>query len=258
MIALGDIGPALERHLKDAGNSLVMATHGHILEEAQSKLHSSRQKYIDAISFSQVDQDTWVISLDNSAMWIEEGIPPNTSMVDWLLGTGRGGKGKPAKTAKDGSKYRVIPLTQNKAPTQSTPKQKSLTDMLKQGMKEKGIQFGGIEKDAAGKPKLGTLHSFDIKKLANGKSVPLGKSGASMLQGVRVSQHKVSDGKGGSSVKKAITTFRVVSSKHKGTDRWVHPGVEPKKFMDEAYNWAMAQWADRIVPDLLEKVSNEF
>ncbi len=258
LIALGQIGPQLESHLKTAGEALTMATHGHILEEVQQKLHSSRQKYVDALSFSKVGDDTWVISLDYPAMWIEEGIPPNTEMIDWLLGPGRSGKGKNIKTAKDGSRYRSIPLQHNKGPTASTPKQNSLTDMLKSAMKERKIPYGGIEKDSSGKPKVGLLHSFDVKSLKNGKTVPLGRSGKSMLQGVRVYQKPVTDKQGNTSVKKAIMTFRTVSTKQKGTGAWVHPGFEAKHFLDEAYEWALKQWSDRIVPDLLDKVAGEF
>ena len=199
-----------------------------------------------------MDADTWVISLDPSAMWIEEGIKPGTSMVDWMLNGG-----KPPKKSKAGDLYKVIPLQHNKAPSQSTPKQQSLTDMLRAGMKERGIQYGGLEKDETGKPKLGTLHSFDIKSV-KGKNVPLGKSGVSMLQGVRVIQKEVTNKQGVTSVKKGIYTFRVVSSKHKGTDRWLHGGTEARLFMDQAYLWALAQWTEKIVPDLLDKVANEF
>ncbi len=257
LVALGNIGPALERQLKEAGEALVVASHGHILEQAQQKLHTSRQKYVDALSFSKIGDDAWVISLANDAMWIEEGIPPGTEMIDWLLGPGRKGKGKGVKTAKDGSKYRAIPLQQNKGPTQSTPKQQSLTDMLKTAMKERKIPYGGIEKDASGKPKTGLLHSFDVTKLNNGKTIPLGRSGKSMLQGVRVYQKPVTDNKGNTSVKKAIMTFRTVSSKAKGSGAWVHPGMEAKHFMDEAYEWALKQWSERIAPDLLDKVTDE-
>lgn len=258
LIALGNIGPQLESHLKTAGESLTMATHGHILEQVQQKLHSSRQKYVDALSFDKIGDDTWVISLDHPAMWIEEGIPPGTEMIDWLLGPGRSGKGKNIKTAKDGSRYRSIPLQHNKGPTQSTPKGTSLTDMLKQAMKERKIPYGGIEKDATGKPKIGLLHSFDVKKLDNGKTVPLGRSGKSMLQGVRVYQKPVKDKNGNTSVKKAILTFRTVSSKAKGTGAWVHTGFEAKHFLDDAYSWALSQWESKIVPDLLDKVFSEF
>lgn len=243
--------------MKDAGKALTMATHGHIIEGATQKLHTSRQKYIDALSFSQVDDDTWVVSLAPEAMWIEEGIPPNTEMIDWLLKPGRSGKSTgQIKTAKDGSRYRSIPLQHNKGPTQQTQKSNSLTDMLKSSMKERKIPYGGVEKDSMGKPKIGLLHSFDVKQDAKGQKVPLGRSGKSMLQGVRVYQKPVTDKSGNTTVKKAIMTFRTVSSKQKGTGAWVHPGMEAKHFMDEAYEWALNQWEQVIAPDLLSKASD--
>jgi len=240
----------MEKALRQGGAALASATHAHLVEEATQKLHTSRQKYIDALSFSKVDDDTWIVELAADAFWIEDGIPANTSMVEWFLG-----KPKGVKTAKDGSKYKVIPLQHNKAPTQQTEKQKSLTDMLRSEMKERKIPFGGIEKDSNGRPKEGLLHSFDVTKTPQGKPVPLGKSGASMLQGVRIYQQKVQDKKTGkTSVKKAIQTFRVASSKHIGTGRWTHPGVEPKKFMDEAHEWAQSQWT-KMVEEIISKES---
>ena len=253
LVDLGEKGPEIEAALREAGSALAAATHGHIVEQAQSKLHTSRQKYVDALSFQQVDQDTWVVALDPSANWIEDGIPPGTEMIDWLLKP-KNGKAGSVKTAKDGSKYRSIPLQQNKGPTQQTEKQKSLTDMLRGAMKERGIPYGGLEKDGSGKPKQGLLHSFDVNKTKTGQ-VPLGRSGVSMLQGVRVYQKPVTDAKGKTSVKKLITTFRTVSSKQKGTGAWVHPGMEAKHFMDEAAEWALNQWTTKVVPSVLDKVN---
>ena len=258
IVALGNIGPTMERAMKEAGKALAASTHGHIVEEAQQKLHSSRQKYIDALSFNQIDDDTWVVSLGPEAMWIEEGIPPGTEMIDMLLKPGRNAKGPSnIKTAKDGSKYRSIPFEHNKGPTQQTPKQTSLTNMLKSAMKERHIPYGGLEKDSMGKPKTGLLHSFNVSHDAKGNKVPLGRlSGKPLLHGVRIYQKPVTDAKGNTSVKKAIMTFRTVSSKHKGSGAWVHPGVEAKHFIDEAYEWALRAWETTIVPDLLAKVSD--
>ncbi len=248
LLALGELGPKMEKALRQGGAALASATHAHLVEEANQKLHTSRQKYIDALSFSQVDDDTWVVELAPEAFWIEDGIPPNTSMVDWFLG-----KPKGVKTAKDGSKFKVIPLEHNKGPSQQTEKQKSLTDMLRSEMKARMIPYGGLEKDKNGRPKTGLLHSFDVTKTPQGKPVPLGKSGASMLQGVRVYQQNVMDKKTGkSSVKKSILTFRVASSKHKGTDRWVHPGTESHHFLEKAFEWAQTQWS-KMVEEIVSK-----
>lgn len=252
--------PAVEKAMKDAVRKLTTATHGHILEEASSKLKSSRQKYLDALSFEQVNEDTWFVALSPSAFFIEEGLPANHEMIDDLLKQGRPDPSRPGgapkgqiKTAKDGSRYRVIPFQHNKGPSQQTNKQKSLTDMVKGEMSARGIPYGSIEKNGAGQPKTGMLHSFDVVK-RGGAAPPISKSGISLLQGVRVYQTKVQDKQGKETVKRGVFTFRIVSSKQKGTGKWVHPGIQAKKFMDEAFKWAVNEWETKIGPETAQAV----
>lgn len=256
--------PAEHQAMRDAARDLSYQTYSHILEEIQDKLHSTRQKYLDALHIEQVDDDTWLISLDSSAMFIEEGIPPNKDMLDGLL------KSAKAKTAKDGSRYIVVPFAHNKGPTSSTPAGTNLTDTIKAEMKKRKIPYGKLEMDAAGKPKTGLLHSFDIMKrplktaegAGQGKgpigSVKQGPTGIPLLQGVRVYQHAVKDKTGKEKIQKSIMTFRVASSKHKGQGRWVHPGLEAKRFFDEAAAWALKEFEDRIRDQVLISVSKKF
>lgn len=248
------------RVMSDALRDLATQTHAHIVEQVQKKLHSTRQKYLDALSFKQVDNDTWVINLDKSAMFIEEGMN-RTEMLPFLL------KSPKAKTAKDGSRYLVVPFEHKKGPTESTPAQKTLTDTIKAEMKKRKIPYGNIEKDAQGNAKTGLLHSFDIMKspLKSGAGpgqghgpvgqVRQGPTGIPFLQGVRVYQTRMTDKMGKSHVKKSIVTFRVASSKHKGTGRWVHPGLEAKRFFDEAAKWAQDEFENRIRDQILISVS---
>ena len=150
------------------------------------------------------------------------------------------------------SKYRVIPFEHNKGPKAQTQKQTSLTDILKSTMKQLKIPYGKIEKDANGKAKVGLLHSFDIIRKPGGGAVEVGKhSGISLLQGVRVYQKPVMSKSGVESIKKSVMTFRIVSSKHKGTGRWQHPGLAARDFFPEAYLWAMDQWKNKIAPEIL-------
>lgn len=268
-----DLGPLLnlgqeiddmsKKVMKDAGQKLTNMTYAHIVEEANKRLHSRRQMYVEGLSHAQVDDNTFVINLDAKVRWIDDGMPPH-NMVDDLL------SGKKAKTAKDGSKYAVIPFKHNKGPTQSTPAQKNLLDTIKKEMKERKISYGGIEKGEDGKPKTGLIHKFDIKDKpikqnsspGQGKG-PIGKpmqgpTGIPLLQGVRVYQREVTGKDGKKSIKKEIMTFRVVSSKHKGQGRWDHPGTEAVGIMDEAYEWAKKAWEKDIVPQLSEAMNKNF
>lgn len=246
--------------LSAAAGMLATQTREHIVEEVNKRLHSTREQYIDALSYHQVDSSTWVVSLDSSAMFIEEGINKR-EMIDDLL------KSAKAKTARDGSRYLVVPFTHNKAPTKTPIALHSLQATLKSEMQKRGIQYGGIEKNTDGSPRLGLLHSFDINdspiKTSEGAGqghgaigdVRQGMTGIPFLRNVRIYQKSVTDRTGQSRVQKSIMTFRVVSSKHKGTGRWVHPGLQAKKFFDEAYDWAVGQWENKIKNEVLTELT---
>lgn len=263
ILSLSEMKEKVSDAAKDALRDLSYQTHVHITEEVQAKLHSTREKYLDALKPpTQLEDDVWLIELDSKAMWIEEGIEPNHEMIDDML------KSHKAKTAKDGSKYMVVPFEQNKKPSSITPAQKSLQDTIKSEFKNRNIPYGKVEKDAAGNAKKGLIHSFDIKnapiKTSNlpgqGKgpvgSVMQGPTGIPLLKGIRVYQKEVAMPDGSKKVQKAIMTFRVVSSKMKGTGRWVHPGLEPKRFFEEAADWALKHWEEKIKDKLIVSVAS--
>lgn len=248
-----ELEPKLKKALSDAARDLSVQTHAHIVEEVQRKLHSSRDKYTKALHFEQVTPETWVISLDESAMWIEEGMDQH-EMIDNLTSSPK------AKTAKDGSKYVVVPFEHKKGPTKQTSAQTDLTNTIKQEMQKRKIPYAGIETDAEGKPKIGKLHSFDILKepvkTGNGPgqghgaigAVRQGNTGTPFLQGVRVYQKMVGD-----KPQRSIMTFRVASTKQKGSGKWVHPGLIAKKFFDDAALWALDLWEHKIAPDIISR-----
>jgi hypothetical protein len=237
-----DLKPRLEKALQQAAANLAVQAHAHLLEQVQSQLNSTREKYVDAISFNQVNDSTWMIHLDQSAMWIEEGLPEH-EMLDNLL------KSSKAKIAKDGSKYLVVPFQHNKGPTQQTQAQGDLTNTVKAELKKRNIPYGKLERDDKGKAKTGLLHSFDITKdpikthegAGQGHGpigqVRQGTTGIPFLQSVRVYQRNV-----GGRTQRGIMTFRVASSKQRGTGKWVHPGLQPRNFLDETADWANQLW----------------
>jgi hypothetical protein len=256
-----ELSAASKKALNDAGKRLTAMTRAHIVEQANKRLHSRREMYIDALTHFQVDENTWIISLDARARWIEDGMKPH-SMLDDLL------RSKKAKTAKDGSKYMVVPFQHNKGPTQMTPAQKTLLATIKKELTTRKIPYGKTETNADGSAKTGLLHAFDIKtaplKSANspgqGKGpvgqVMQGPTGIPLLKGVRIFQRETENKDGSKSVRRDIMTFRVASSKHKDQGRWEHPGLEGVKLMDEAYDWAKTTWEKDIIPQLREQLSN--
>jgi len=251
---------AAEKAMDTAVQQLTAATYGHILEKVQQSLHSRREKYLESLHMKEVD-GVWMITLDASARWIEDGMPEH-EMLDDLL------KSPKAKTAKDGSKYIVVPFRHGPGlgPTNSTPAQQDLTSTIKAAFKKAGIPFGTIERGENGKPMLGKLHTFNImnqpKKTREGPGqgrgsigdVKQGWTGTPFLQGISVYQRMTNDKQGKPHVQRSIMTFRVASSKQKGTGKWVHPGLEPKNFLDEGAEWALKEWEDKIAPMVLDYV----
>jgi hypothetical protein len=255
-----ELTPRAKAAMQQAAQHLATQTHAHILERSQSQLHSTRAKYANALGFYQENPHTWVVSLDASAMWIEAGFSKR-EMLDDLL------KSPKAKTARDGSRFVVVPFDQNKAPTQSTQAQQDLTATVKSELKKRKIPYGKLEKDKDGNVKTGVLHRFDVMtkpiKTQNAPgmgagpigAVRQGPTGIPFLQGIQVSQRANKMADGGTKYSRHITTFRVASSKHKGTGRWVHPGLQARNFFEEAFDWSKMTFEQQMVPQILEELA---
>lgn len=267
LLKFEDLKDAAKQETYEAGRNLTAAIHGHIIEQANQKLHTRRQMFIDGLRMAPVNENTWMVSLDAKVRWIDDGMPAH-NMIDDLL------KSPKAKRAKDGSKYIVVPFQHNKGPTQMTPAQKNLLDTIKSEMMkaDNPVPYGSIEKDDQGNPKLGLLHTFDITKrpikTAEGPGQghgpigkvkqgwsPDGKSGVPLLQGVQIHQKMTQNPDGTQSVKRMIMTYRVASSKHKNDrGRWENPGVPPQRIFEEAEEWAHDQWQKHIGPAVASKL----
>lgn len=246
--------------LREAASQLATQTYAHIVEEVQDKLHSTREKYLEALKLDQVDENTWVVQLDHSANWIEDGMDRH-EMVDQLLNGG-----SPAYIAKDGTKYKIIPFSLNKPPSQATAALRQLQAAVKAEFKKQNIPYGKVEREADGQPKIGKLHKLDIMdkpvKTAEGVgqghgpigAVRQGMSGTPFLKAINVFQRQLQGPAGQVRIKREVMTFRIVSSKHKGSGRWIHPGIEGKKFFEEAYRWASGQWEKEIKPQVLAQL----
>lgn len=252
----------VERLMVDAAKDLATQTYAHIVEDVQKELHSTREKYLAALSIDQVAPDTWIVGLDKSGMWIEDGLEEHETLDDLL-------SSPKAKRAADGSTYIVVPFQHNKGPTKQTPAQNDLTNTIKAELKRRQIPYGKLETKPDGTPKMGLLHKIDILRsplktkegpgMGHGAigQVRQGRTGTPFLQGIRVYQKALQDAATGKmSVVKQIMTFRVASSKHKGTGRWVHPGLKAKNFFEKAEKWAMEQFETKIVPDILARLGS--
>jgi hypothetical protein len=226
----------VEQDIHKGVANLAAITHAKVAEMASEQLKSSKKTFTDNLGFEEISPGIWVVSIDEDALWIEEGIEANKDMKPGLLKNA-------TKTSKDGFKYRSIKFEHSKAPSQMTGNAQMIVSQIKSNLKKEGISFKKIEKHPNGSPKVGKLHTFDWKG-----SVP-GKGNTPQLKGVSIYQTLTKSG----NVRRDILTFRTVSGGPASAGKWIHPGVEAKKFLDQAAEWGIKIWEDQILPEILSK-----
>lgn len=244
------------RDLKKSIKGLAVDTQTHIVEQANNKLKSSRQTYLENLSQAEkVDDYLWEITLKADAQWIEDGLPKDFDMKKGLLNTKRPGSKGEIKTVENpdspnyGKKYRVVPFDQGKVSSQLSSNedklkyQQELIKKVKSELRKREIPYKKLELDPrTGSPRTGKLHSFDIES-----GIP-GKGNTPVLHGLSIYQTR--DEKTGK-VKRSISTFRTVIEGQDG--KWIHPGLEGKKFFEEAKKWAEDRWEKDVLPSLMSK-----
>lgn len=231
----------VEKDLQKAVANLAAMTDAKVKEFASQDLKTSRQPFMDSLGFEEVAPGVWVISVDESGLWIEEGIEPNKDMKPALLAEG-------FKTSKEGHRYKAIHFDYGKAPSQMTPSTQQLVAHLKQSLKKEKVPFKKIEREANGSPKVGKLHEFDFGNPSGRMGGP-GKGNTPAFKNLSIYQSITATG----NVRRDILTFRTVSSGPKSAGKWHHPGAEGKKFLDRALEWAMGEWEKTILPEVMEK-----
>jgi hypothetical protein len=210
---------------------LAAQTKAHVLMDAGAELSSPTFKtFSKSVEMEDISPGIWVVSINQKGLWIEEGIEPNTDMKPGLL------KGK---------KFVVIPFSKDKSKASSTGYEFQLREQVKSALKKEGIPFKKIESNPNGSPKTGLLHRKDF-----GGEIP-GKGNTPVLQGVSIYQTLTKTG----NVRRDILTFRTVSSGPASAGKWMHPGYQPKKFLDKAQAWAEKEWEQTFLPEILAKWS---
>lgn len=193
--------------------------------------------YKTALRIEQISEDVVIIELDQKALWIEKG--RKAGFMEDLLKSG-------AKTAKDGSKYRVIPIGNSKGSFQTSSVGENLVPEIKSFLQKKGVRTGknDLELDGKGSPRVGKINTFDIKDLRDKKQISDNISRISVFQNKNPKTGKV---------EKNITAFRVISDKHKGTGKWVHPGTPPAEILQKALQWSEQLWQTELFPAIKTK-----
>jgi hypothetical protein len=237
----------LNKIVTDLGKSAVQ----HLQKLSEQFPKELEKKYKDNIYIEQLADNIVEVGLREEIAWIDQGRKPGF-MKDLLERK----SGSDVKTAKDGTKYRVIPFEHQ---TQGTPKSTQAADLvgqLKNFLKAEGVAYSktrALKKDESGNPRVGRIESFDIKKMreSNKKSV---KNLSPNLEGVSIYQNmNAKTGK----VERNIMTFRVISEKHQGTGKWEHPGIEGKKTVDKTFDWVKEKWEREILPELKKKYESK-
>lgn len=236
--AFKDFAMEIEQDLEKGIANLALMTDAKVKELAGFQLHSSHKQYIDNLKLEEISPGLWVVSLDQPALWIEEGIPQEHDMKPDLL--------KNAKTSPtSGVRYKVIPFDHSKGPATLTPWAQLITGAIKHNLQKDKINIKKLEVNDDGSPKRGLLHTKSY-----GGLIP-GKGNTPVMDRVSVYQTLKPDG----STRRDVFTFRTVTSDQNG--KWIHPGIEAKKFLDKAFEWAMKEWEEKILPEILNKYSDE-
>lgn len=212
--------------------NLAAITHAKVVEMASQELDTSRQEFMDSLGFEEVAEGIWVVSVDQPGLWVEEGIKDNFDMKPGLLKDGEVGKK---------GKYRIIPFEHSKPKSQLTPAAETIVQQLKRELRKQKVPFKKIERNSWGIPKEGRLHSLSLPS-----DIP-GKGNTPALSGVNIYQTMTNSG----NVRRDILTFRTVTDRQQG--KWIHPGFEAKHFLDRAMDWALKEWEDKILPEVMKK-----
>jgi len=238
----------IEDEMNKSMKNLATLAHAQIKLEAsrgEDKLKTTLSMYLEALSEPQeTAPGLYVITLDEKALFIEEGMTAHDMKPDLL----------------QGRKYRVIPFKYNTKPTDTAPDTQLLISAIQNKLKSEKIPYSKIEYNPDGSPKLGKLHdlkwgvnlrdqSKDGRMSGNiGAKVP-GKGNTPRLQGLSIYQKLDQTG----NVRRDILTFRTVSAGPAGDGKWMHPGLAAKKYMDKAMEEATRMWEEKILPGILEK-----
>lgn len=231
----------VERDLKKGVANLAAITHAKVVEMASEELHSSRKDFMDNLGFEEISDGIWVVSVDERALFIEEGLDANFDMKPGLL---------------KGRKSRVIPFSHSKAPSQLNGYAQNLVTSIRAQLKKEKVPFKKLETYSTGpnkgKPIAGEvnkpirLHTFDFSK---GRQSQGSGGGNPDLKGVNIYQTLTKTG----NVRRDIMTFRTVSNGPDSEGKWMHPGLEAKKFLDRACEWGEKQFFEKILPEILDK-----
>lgn len=240
---------------------LAIQTHAKVIEFATEELKGYQLetflgKGAKNVRWTKASNNLWVVEIDESVGYFEDGRPSVSMATDkWLL--------KNAKTAKDNSKYKVIPFTHDLKGkgTDAHGTAAVLNTMAKNAVRvartadNKRIPLYKIEKNPDGTVKTGIVHKIPVNAPFSQSQAPnlyskprtadeakatglKAHAGIFKLQGLVISQRDNGNGR----IKREGVTFRVVSSKHQSEHRWMAPEIKPGNYLQKAFTWMEQEW----------------
>ena len=227
---------------------LAGTAHSMIVKKVNAKLHSTAQMYLDNLAIKKIsesgDNVIHAVLLYKPAKFLEDGQNAH-NMIDYLV------NGKSGKTAKDGSKYAVIPFHHNKNPRSAA--QDKITQYINTELKHLGLDKV-ITRD--GKPIIGRAATVDMIKRGSPQSE---KTWKPLLEGVTIYQSEVKNRQGQvlkkqngeARIRRDIMTFRVVSTKQIGKGLWDNPGRPGLKAFEEVVRELDPIW-DAMIQELVK------
>ena len=244
-----------------------------IKEKAAGRLYRTKDQYLLAMKYEKVGNGVYAITLDSSAAHLEEGyesydMKPGLLHLGKEIPKGADGKDK-IKVSKAGYRYRAIPFDQNQSAAKPNhPLHNniegtfgpSMVDRLRSnttGNTVKGTMnefkaggYGGLSKDSKGNMILGKVasarpnpnnrNSVFIKDATTGieRSHTVGSERHPNSMGATKYQYEVKNRNGGTTVKSAYVTFRIVSENPSQAGKWIHPGFKGIHAFQDVHRWA--------------------
>jgi len=213
----------------------------HLAEEKLSGRLAS--VYKENLYMEQVSDNIVIVGLNEKAAFIEQDSPGG--FMDYLL------KGPKAKTAKDGTKYNVIPFEHDTKKNASNESKNEIAMEVKSFLKSQGMPHSktrSLEKNEDGSPRIGKISEFSTDSM-RGKGKKGVKELSKNLQGIQV--HQNMNEKTGK-VERNILTFRIISEKHRG-NKWMYPSRKGVKIIKEVHDWVEDTWNKELLPGLQSK-----
>lgn len=243
-----DMTEAMMNDAKQQIKALAAQTHALVIEKVNEKVtnKTKRDIYLESLSLRDVSggqEEIWSVSLSKDAAWVEDGKEAG-ERIDEILNNG-----KPAKTNKDGKKFKIIPFNQKKSSTTSSTNVK-MANFVKNELKKRGLDK--VVSDQQGKPIIGKVASVDLVTNNKKGAAFVSKFNRPLLQGLTIYQREVKspDGKK-SSVKRDVVTFRIISETQKNSGLWQwkeQPGVhifeEVEKKVETIWNQMVKEIVD--------------